>query len=97
MANLKEGSCFNCFNCFQTSKESFFSYFAMTNECQIDYLNVSDLDQLKLNFLDLNDTLKILYHRIKLGHVDDLDYFTFPYYKKQEFQSKKVQKQMDDL
>ena len=28
--------------------------------------------------MDLSDVLNILYHRIKLGHVDDLDYFTFP-------------------
>ena len=78
MVNLKEGSCINVYNSFQKDKESFFSFYVLTQTCQIDYLNIETLEELKVNYLDLSDVLKILYHRIKLGHVDDLDYFTFP-------------------
>ena len=78
MANLKEGSCINVYNSFQKDKESFFSFFVVTQTCQIDYLSVESLEELKVNYLDLSDVLKILYHRIKLRHVDDLDYFTMP-------------------
>ena len=78
MANLKEGSCINVYNSFQKDKESFFSFYVLTQTCQIDYLKIEALEELKVNYLDLSDVLKILYHRIKLGHVDDLDYFTFP-------------------
>ena len=90
MANLKEGSCINAYNCFQKDKESFFSFYVLTQTSQIDYINVSTLEELKVNYLDLNDVLKILYHRIKLGHVNDLDYFTMITYKPMSPSRRKV-------
>ena len=81
MCNLRRGACINVYNCFQAKKASFFSFYVISDECHVDYISVTDLEKIKENCLDLNDTLKLLKHRIKQHQVNDLDYFPFPYYR----------------
>ena len=61
----------------------------ISESCHVEYINVSDLEKLKENFLDLCDCMKILKQRIKFNKVDDLDYFNFPEYKKQDYYENK--------
>lgn len=53
-------------------------FYASSQTCVIQSININELQELAQNIIALNDRIKHVKLRIQSNMVDDIDYFTFP-------------------
>lgn len=76
--NLEKGTCFSVYNCFDRRRSQIVDFYASSQTCVIQSININELENLAQNIIALNDRLKHVKLRIQSNMVDDIDYFTFP-------------------
>lgn len=98
-ANLSKGACINAYNSFSKTNSSLLSFYASSDTCIVNFINVDKLKEFSKDDRDesniiLSDRLKLIVNGIKANIYDDLDFFPFP---SNEYVENIVQKSDDEL
>ena len=93
-ANLSKGACINAYNSFSKTKSSLLSFYANSNTCIVNFINVEKLKEFSKDDIILSDRLKLIANGIKANIYDDLDFFPFP---SNEYVENIMQKSDDEL
>lgn len=98
-ATLSKGACINAYNSFSKTNSSLLSFYASSDTCIVNFINVDKLKEFSKNdtsetIIILSDRLKLIVNGMKANIYDDLDFFPFP---SNEYLENIVQKSDDEL